>query len=65
MPTEWQRFQRNLSSARREIIKAVEHSSAVDLRPGHIAEARRRTHAILDELDALDRALEEGTEVLM
>lgn len=57
MTTEWQKYQRNMSTARREIIRAVERASAVDLRPGHIAEATRLARAVRDEADALVRAL--------
>lgn len=46
-----------LSSAQREIRKAVERSSAVDLRQGHYVEAASRTKAIRDEADRLIQEL--------
>lgn len=56
--TPEQKFNRKLTTARREIRKAVERASAIDLRPGHVAEARRLTERVRDEADVLVRALE-------
>lgn len=42
-----------LTAARREIVKAVERASAVDLREGHIAECKRRLNTIREEADRL------------
>jgi len=55
---EMRKFRRSLSTAKREMHKAVERASGVDLRPGHVAEARRLTEAIRDEADRLVEMLE-------
>jgi hypothetical protein len=56
-PEELRKFKRHLSAARREVRRAVERAAEVDLRPGHVAEARRRAEVVRDEADALVRAL--------
>lgn len=53
-----QRYRRNLSNARREVRRAVERASAVDLRAGHRAEAVRRAREVRDAADELVRRLE-------
>jgi hypothetical protein len=57
-PKEVQRIFDQINSARREVLKAVDRAAAVDLREGHIAEARRRAMDVKREADNLIRLLE-------
>lgn len=54
-PKEVQKVFDHLNRARREVIKGVERAMDVDsthgMRPGHIAELRRRLVAVRDEAD--------------
>lgn len=59
MPSEYQRFRRNLSSARRELRRAVERFGEIDPLEGHRAEAVRRARGVRDAADELVRALAE------
>jgi len=54
---EFRKLQRNMTTARREIRRAVERASAVDLRRGHSMEAIRRLRQVRDTADELLRAL--------
>lgn len=56
-PPEVTKLKRNLSTARRELVRAVERAGDTDLRPGHYAEAARRARAVRDAADDLLRAL--------
>lgn len=47
-----------LSAARRELLKAVDRASKVDLREGHYVEAIRRTEAVRDEAERLIQILD-------
>jgi hypothetical protein len=51
-------MKRNLSTARRELRRAVERAAGVDLLPGHLAEARRRAQAVRDAADELIATVE-------
>lgn len=57
-PEELRKLKRNLSTARREVRRAVERAAETELLPGHYAEARRGAEAVRDEADVLLRALE-------
>jgi hypothetical protein len=57
-PKEVQRIFDQINSARREVVKAVDRAMSVDLREGHIAEARRRAMDVKREADNLIRLLE-------
>lgn len=57
--TEWQRYQRNLSTARREIRKATERAGNTELRHGHYAEAYRLALAVRDAASELLRLIED------
>jgi hypothetical protein len=50
-PEDITKIKRGLSKASREINKAVDRSSKIDLRPGHVAEAKRILVSIRDEAD--------------
>lgn len=52
------KLKRNLSTARRELRRAVERATGVDLLPGHLAEARRRARAVRDAADELVATVE-------
>lgn len=52
------KFKRHLTNARREMRRAVERASEVDLRRGHYAEARRRAQSVRDAADELLRSLD-------
>lgn len=56
--TDWQRYQRNLTTARREISKAVERAQGVDLLDGHRAEAYRLAVQARDAASELLRLIE-------
>lgn len=58
MADDLKRFQRNMTTARRELRRAVERAAAVDLRPGHYAEARRLAEQTRDAADKLVSDLE-------
>lgn len=52
-PEEVRKFKRNLSTARREMTRAVERFAEIDPRPGHKAEAVRLAREIREEADRL------------
>lgn len=52
------KFKRHLSNARREIKRAVERASGVDLLEGHKVEALRQIREVNAALDELDRAIQ-------
>lgn len=56
-PPEVTKLKRNMSTARRELLRAVERAGDTELRPGHYAEAVRLTRAVRDAADDLLRAL--------
>jgi hypothetical protein len=55
---EFTKFKRNLSTARREITRAVERFAEIDPREGHRAEAARRARAAYDAANELVLELE-------
>lgn len=59
MSTEEQKFNRRLTTARREIRKAVERAAEVDMLEGHRMEALRLAQQVRDEAEALVKLLKE------
>lgn len=60
--SEWQRYQRHLSTARREIRRAVERAQGVDLLEGHRAEAYRLAVQARDAASDLLKLIEAEPE---
>lgn len=55
---EFKKFRRRMTTARREITKAVERAQGIDMREGHRAEAVRQAMAARDAARELVRVLE-------
>jgi hypothetical protein len=58
MASDVAQLKRRMTMAKRELVRAVERASTVDLRRGHYVEAARRARACRDAADDLIRVLD-------